>query len=147
MWNLSICTTNNEGAEVSRCCQSSLFWRCIRRLGCALQCLSVSLCGSYESFVLASSSSQPQPRIKTSSLLELFWIKFQRTAQAFRLLGSQASEHCSPSTCNFTSSLKKLLQIFHFSENCCVRIQLPCANLTLHQRAHHLTWIKALIQQ
>ncbi|MEQ2235098.1 hypothetical protein ILYODFUR_038154, partial [Ilyodon furcidens] len=41
-----------------------------------------------------------------------------------QLLGSQASEPCSPSTCNFTSSLKKLLQ-----------------------RAHHLTWIKALTQQ
>ncbi|MEQ2249463.1 hypothetical protein ILYODFUR_029520 [Ilyodon furcidens] len=87
----------------------------------ALQCLSVSLCGDFlvlgpsscESFVLASSSSQPQPKIKTSSLQELFWIKFQRTAQAFRLLGSQASEPCSPSTCNNTSSLKKLLSVFH----------------------------------
>ncbi|KAK5606117.1 hypothetical protein CRENBAI_026888, partial [Crenichthys baileyi] len=94
----------------------------------AIQCLSVSLCGDFlvlapsscDSFVLASNSSQPPAKIKISSLQELFWIKFQRTAQALRLQGSQASEPCSPSTCNFTSSLKKL-----------------------HQRAHHL----ALIQQ
>ncbi|MED6256198.1 hypothetical protein ATANTOWER_021698, partial [Ataeniobius toweri] len=58
----------------------------------ALQCLSISLCGyflvlapsSCVSFALASSFSQPPAEVKTSSLQELFWNKFQWTAQYIR---------------------------------------------------------------
>ncbi|MEQ2315876.1 hypothetical protein AMECASPLE_026871 [Ameca splendens] len=58
----------------------------------ALQCLSVMVTSKSRlhapvfSLVLASSLSQPPAKVKTSSLQELFWIKFQWTAQALRLL-------------------------------------------------------------
>ncbi|MEQ2291938.1 hypothetical protein AMECASPLE_017914 [Ameca splendens] len=61
-----------------------IIWRSIGNAGLsAFQCLSASLCGDFQ---------------------------FQWTAQALRLLRSQASEPCSPSTCSSASSHKKLHQ-------------------------------------
>ncbi|MEQ2305189.1 hypothetical protein AMECASPLE_035122 [Ameca splendens] len=59
------------------------------------QLLAPSSC---DLLVLASSFTLPPAKVKTSNLQESFWINFQWTAQALRLLRSQASEPCSPST-------------------------------------------------